>query len=48
MPAKDEARSAIDGLNDKELKGRNLKVNEARPRPDSRQGRGGRGGGRRY
>jgi RNA recognition motif-containing protein len=48
MPAKDEALSAIEGLNDKELKGRNIKVNEARPRPDSRQGRGGRGGGRRY
>ncbi len=31
MPAKAEAQSAIDGLNEKELKGRALKVNEARP-----------------
>jgi len=31
MPAKDEAQSAINELNDTELKGRTLKVNEARP-----------------
>jgi len=31
MPAKAEAQSAIDDLNEKELKGRALKVNEARP-----------------
>jgi RNA recognition motif-containing protein len=48
MPSKDEATSAIDGLNGKELKGRTLNVNEARPRSDSRGGKGGRGGGRRY
>ncbi len=47
MPAKDEGQSAIDGLNDKELKGRTLKVNEARPRTENRGGRGGYGGGRR-
>ena len=47
MPAKDEAQSAINELNDKELKGRTLKVNEARPRTESRGGRGGYGGGRR-
>lgn len=43
-----EAQSAIDGLNGKDLKGRTLNVNQARPRSE---GRGGskqrRGGGRR-
>ena len=49
MPSGDEARAAIEGLNGKELKGRNLNVNEARPRADRRgDGGGGRGGGRRY
>ena len=43
MPAKAEAQSAINGLNDKELKGRTLNVNEARPRSEGR-----RGGGRRF
>jgi len=43
MPAKAEAQSAIAGLNGKELKGRPLKVSEARPRPEGR-----RGGGRRF
>ena len=46
MPSKAEAKSAIDELNGKELKGRTLNVNEARPRTESRRGRGGRGGGR--
>jgi len=46
MPAKAEAQSAIDGLNGKELKGRTLNVNEARPRTEGRGGRGGYGGGR--
>jgi len=46
MPSKAEGQSAIDGLNSKELKGRTLKVNEARPRSESRGGRGGYGGGR--
>jgi RNA recognition motif-containing protein len=41
-----DAQSAIDGLNDKELKGRALKVNTARPRTENRGGRGGFGGGR--
>jgi len=45
MPSSEEARSAIDGLNGKEIKGRTLNVNEARPRSESRGGRGGRGGG---
>lgn len=45
MSDKAEAQSAIEGLNDKELKGRTLNVNEARPRSESRGGRGGYGGG---
>ena len=45
MPAKAEAQSAIADLNGKELKGRPLKVNEARPRPQGRRGGGRRGGG---
>ena len=50
MPALSEAQAAISGLNDKDLKGRRLKVNEARPRRDDRRsgGRGGFGGGRRF
>ncbi len=46
MPSKEEGQSAIDNLNGKELKGRTLTVNEARPRNDNRGGRGGfsRGG----
>lgn len=50
MPTKAEAQSAITGLNGKELKGRTLTVNEARPRPEGRRGggRGRRGGGRRF
>jgi RNA recognition motif-containing protein len=49
MPDKAEGESAINGLNGKDLKGRTLNVNEARPRSDDRRGRGGgrRGGGRR-
>ncbi len=52
MPAKSDAQSAIESLNGKELKGRTVKVNEARPRSEGRRGgrgRGGRqGGGRRF
>ena len=48
MPSRAEAQSAIDGLNGKELKGRTLKVNEARPRTEGRRGGGGRGEGRRF
>jgi len=47
MPGKAQAQSAIDGLNGKELKGRNLNVNEARPRSEGRRGVR-RGGGRRF
>ena len=46
MPSRAEGQSAIDDLNDKEKKGRTLKVNEARPRSEKRGGRGGFGGGR--
>ncbi len=52
MPNKDEADKAISGLNGKDLKGRTLTVNEARPRTDRPRtgggggGRGGFGGGR--
>jgi cold-inducible RNA-binding protein len=43
-----EAQSAIDGLNGKDLKGRTLNVNQARPRSEGRGGsKQGRGGGRR-
>jgi len=45
MPNQEEAKSALSGLDGKELKGRSLKVNEARPR-ENRQG--GFGGNRRY
>ena len=45
MPNHQEARSALAGLNGKDLKGRALKVNEARPRDDRP---GGFGGDRRY
>jgi len=45
MSNNQEAKSAISGLDGKDLKGRTLKVNEARPRNDRG---GGFGGGRRY
>jgi len=48
MPSKNEAQSAIDGLNGKDLKGQSLNVNEARPRSDNRRGGGKYGGGRRF
>ena len=56
MPNKAEAEKAISGLNGKELKGRTITVNEARPRtdrprsggPGGGRGRSGFGGGRRY
>ncbi len=50
MTAEADGKSAIEELNGKELKGRAIVVNEARPRPEgsggSRGGRGGGGGGR--
>jgi len=43
-----EAKAAIAALNSKELKGRAIKVNEAKPRSDDRGRGGGFGGGNRY
>jgi len=43
MPSKNEAQTAITEMNEKDLKGRNINVNEARPKTD----RGGGGGRRR-
>lgn len=43
MPSKAEADNAISEMDGKDLQGRTIKVNEARPRPN----RGGGGGGRR-
>ncbi len=47
MPSKSEGEAAISSLNGKDLKGRALNVNEARPRPEGGGGGGGarRGGG---
>jgi RNA recognition motif-containing protein len=47
MSVKAEAEAAIAGLNGKELKGRPLNVNEARPRSEGRKGGGRPGGWRR-
>ena len=45
MTSKEEAEAAIAQFNGKEVGGRNLTVNEARPREDRGGGRGGFGGG---
>jgi RNA recognition motif-containing protein len=52
MPNNSEAQAAIEGLKGKELKGRALNINEARPKTEGggggrRTGGGGGGGGRR-
>ncbi|MES2764477.1 MAG: RNA-binding protein [Bacteroidota bacterium] len=48
MPSDDEAQKAIDALNETEVSGRRIVVNEARPRTEGgggdRNGGGGRGG----
>ena len=44
MATTEEGNAAIEQFNGKEINGRNLNVNEARPRED-RGGRGGGGGG---
>lgn len=44
MSGKDEAIAAISGLNNQDLNGRALNVNEAKPRTENRGG-GNRGGG---
>ncbi len=46
MPNKDEGEKAIAAMNGKDMKGRNLTVNEARPRTDRPRTGGGAGGGR--
>ena len=46
MATSDEAAKAIQQFNDTELKGRNIKVNEAKPRESSFGGGGGGGGNR--
>lgn len=46
MASKEEGDAAIAQFNGKEFNGRNLTVNEARPREDRGGNRGGGGGGR--
>ena len=49
MPNQAEGMAAINALNNYELKGRPLNVNEARPREEKpRRGGGGGGGGRSF
>jgi cold-inducible RNA-binding protein len=45
MSSKEEAEKAIQGLHGKQIDGRPLTVNEARPREDRPRGDGGGGGG---
>jgi len=47
MANDEEGRTAIETLNGREVDGRTITVNEARPKTD-RGGRGGGGGGRRW
>ena len=44
MPLQTEAEAAMVGLNDKEVKGRKIVVNEARPMADRKSSNRGRGG----
>lgn len=44
MSSQEEGQKAIEDLNGQDLKGRNLNVNEARPREDRPRGGGGGGG----
>jgi RNA recognition motif-containing protein len=45
MASAEEAQTAIEQFNGQDLDGRNLVVNEARPREEGGGGRSGRGGG---
>ncbi len=47
MPGRQEAKSAMDGLNATELKGKSIIVNEARERDDKRRGGSGSNSGKR-
>ncbi len=47
MPGNAEAQKAITELNTRDLKGKKITVNEARPREDNRRRGGHKGGGRR-
>ncbi|MBN2456370.1 MAG: RNA-binding protein [Sedimentisphaerales bacterium] len=44
MPSKQEGQQAIEQMNGKDLMGRAINVDEARPRVNRRSDRGGRGG----
>jgi len=44
MSSDAEAQAAVDAMNGKDINGRPLTVNEARPKPEGGGGRGGRGG----
>ncbi|GMU86633.1 MAG: hypothetical protein AMXMBFR48_18750 [Ignavibacteriales bacterium] len=46
MPGLAEAQKAMNSLNTKDVKGKKLVVNEARPKTNDRSGGGNRGGGR--
>jgi RNA recognition motif-containing protein len=46
MNDNEQAKAAIKALNEKEVLGRKIKVNEARPREEGSRGGGGRGGDR--
>jgi RNA recognition motif-containing protein len=48
MPDDSAAQSAIDALNETALNGRNIRVNQARPRENRPSFGGGGGGGRRW
>jgi len=48
MPVKDEALEAISNLNGGDINGRNIVVNEAKPRKEISNNSGGYGGGRRW
>ncbi|MFM8570873.1 MAG: RNA recognition motif domain-containing protein [Pirellula sp.] len=45
MPSADEAKAAIDGLNQQEVAGRRISCNEARPKENGGPRGGGGGGG---
>lgn len=45
MPSADEAKAAVEGLNEQEISGRRISCNEARPREERPAGGGGGYGG---